>query len=41
MQLRMWETRRSEDVMRFIVGVLWLILMVFIILVILNTPGIR
>jgi hypothetical protein len=41
MQLRMWETRRSEDVMRFIVGILWIILMVFIILVILNTPGIR
>jgi hypothetical protein len=41
MRLRMLETRRSEDVMRFIVGILWLILMVFIILVILNTPGIR
>jgi len=27
--------------LRFLVGVLWIILMVFIILVILNIPGIR
>jgi hypothetical protein len=33
--------RRSEGVMRFIVGILWIILMVFIILVVLNIPGIR
>jgi hypothetical protein len=33
--------RGSEGVLRFIVGILWIILMVFIILVILNTPGIR
>jgi hypothetical protein len=33
--------RGSEGVMRFIVGILWIILMVFIILVFLNTPGIR
>jgi hypothetical protein len=41
MPLRIWETRRSEGVMRGIVGILWLILMVFIILVVLNIPGIR
>jgi hypothetical protein len=40
MPLRIWETRRSEGVMRFIVGILWLILMVFIMLVVLNLPGI-
>src|SRR5918997_3507204 len=33
--------RRSEGVLRFIVGILWLVLIVFIILVFLNTPGIR
>jgi hypothetical protein len=33
--------RRSEGVMRFIVGILWIILMVFIILVVLNIPGVR
>jgi hypothetical protein len=32
---------RAEDVMRFIVGILWIVLMVFIILVVLNIPGIR
>jgi len=36
-----WETRRSEGLMRFIVTILWLILIVFITLVFLNTPGIR
>jgi hypothetical protein len=41
MRLRIWETRRSEGMMRFIVGILWIILMVFIILVVLNIPGIR
>jgi hypothetical protein len=41
MVLRIRETRRSEGVMRFIVGILWLILMVFIILVVLNIPGVR
>jgi hypothetical protein len=39
--LRIWETRRAEGVMRFIVGILWIILIVFIILVVLNIPGIR
>jgi hypothetical protein len=39
--LRIRETRRSEVVMRFIVGILWLILMVFITLVVLNIPGVR
>jgi hypothetical protein len=33
--------RRSEGVLRFIVGILWIILMVFIILVVLNIPGVR
>jgi hypothetical protein len=41
MVLRIRETRRSDGVMRFIVGILWLILMVFIILVVLNIPGVR
>lgn len=31
----------THSAMRFIVGILWLILIVFIILVILNVPGIR
>jgi hypothetical protein len=38
------ESRRSEDAMRYmglIVGILWIILMVGIVLVFLNTPGIR
>ena len=35
------ETRRTENVMRFIVGILWIILLVFIALVFLNVPGIR
>jgi hypothetical protein len=41
MLLRIWESRRAEGAMRFIVGILWLILLVFIILVILNVPGVR
>jgi hypothetical protein len=41
MRLRIYEGRRSEGAMRFIVGILWLILIGFIILVFLNTPGIR
>jgi hypothetical protein len=41
MRSSIWETRRSEELMRFIVTILWLILIVFIILVFLNTPGIR
>ena len=39
--MRIGAARGSEGVLRFIVGILWIILMVFIILVILNTPGIR
>jgi hypothetical protein len=35
------ERRGQRAMLRFIVGVLWLVLIVFIILVFLNTPGIR
>ena len=31
----------GQRVLRFIVGILWIILLVFIILMFLNTPGIR
>jgi hypothetical protein len=31
----------GQSVLRFIIGVLWLVLIVFIILVFLNMPGIR
>jgi len=30
--LRIWETRRAEGLMLFVVGILWINLMVFIIL---------
>jgi hypothetical protein len=39
--LKIRQTRRSEGVMRFIVGILWSILMALIILVVLNIPGVR
>ena len=33
--------RGGQSAMRSIVGILWIILLIFIILVFLNTPGIR
>jgi len=35
------ESRGQSAIVRLIVGILWIVLMVFIVLVLLNTPGIR